>query len=652
VFSSILTMVESAATAAVLVAATQSVAKVYVIGAVGFLAVKCTFHLRLLRQQLAKSTSDSSSPTPFSLLIRSAVPRASPLLPSSAVGILARLSFNVLVIPLIFSTTAISVSPDSLNEYWFVILGAIVVTAISYVIPTVLALCIKIDDPHDFAALRIAATFPNVVALPILIFPSLCEYSFVYGGGGGGGGGSSSSNATAAADAPSDDELRQQCVATSNTIIFIYFFIFSLAFWLWGYPQLLAVAQRKHDRSNDVTVVVVGNGAPAAEVDARRTPGSEEAPPSSLGNDNLKATDTSSRSCGDQDSTDADCLARDDQNDYCTKEPASLVSTLMAEERTGESDASNSRASAAAASSRQAEDTKLARLLANRWVKAVVRTVTSPGFLALAAGFATGCIPPLKSALFDSGGALRFLGSSLQTLGLASNSISTMVVAASLVPPSPIASAAPTEEAPPADVHVRREKGESGADPLANPSRCDIPCDLMEPDENPIMSDPTFGPYRRKQSQRRRSSSIFLQRTQSAVRRQSARIVESLPLRSSPEMRRLLVWFTLSRLVLAPALVIALIVTLDCTTSVLSGVAPLAKLVVIFNSSVPGAMIVVVLLKAQPHLSRTAAAISKVYLPTYLIAIFSIAGWTTLGLLVTIPVSSDDPTPMICPSKW
>jgi hypothetical protein len=98
--------------------------------------------------------------------------------------------------------------------------------------------------------------------------------------------------------------------------------------------------------------------------------------------------------------------------------------------------------------------------------------------------------------------------------------------------------------------------------------------------------------------------------------------------------------------------VIALIVTLECTTSVLSGVAPLAKLVVIFNSCVPGAMIVVVLLKAQPHLSRTAAAISKVYLPTYLIAIFSIAGWTTLGLLVTIPVSSDDPTPMICPAKW
>jgi hypothetical protein len=37
------TMADSSATASVLIAATQSVAKVYVIGAIGFLAVKCTF---------------------------------------------------------------------------------------------------------------------------------------------------------------------------------------------------------------------------------------------------------------------------------------------------------------------------------------------------------------------------------------------------------------------------------------------------------------------------------------------------------------------------------------------------------------------------------------------------------------------------------
>jgi predicted permease len=580
-----------------------------------------------------------------------AVPRASPLLPPSAVGILARLSFNVLVIPLIFSTTAISVSPDSLNEYWFVIVGALVVTAISYVIPTALAMCIRIDDPHDFASLRIAATFPNVVALPILIFPSLCEYPFVYGGTAPSS--PSASNFSGAAEAPSDDELRVQCVATSNTIIFVYFFLWSLLFWLFGYPQLLAVAQKNHDQ-NQVNDHGVDEG------DARRPTGSEEASPSLIDNGDRNAMDTSARSLEDQNRSDTGLVGAEHPNDKSTKAPASIVSALMAEERTGDSDASSSISStspaAVAASGRQeAEGTALARLMSNRCVKALVRTVTSPGFLALAAGFATGCIPPLKAALFDSGGALRFLGSSLETLGMASNSISTMVVAASLVPPPSLIAPLPIEEAAPPPIR-RGEASESDAPHVSRgttaPSRCDIPCDLMEPDENPIMSDPTFGPYRRKHNERRLSSSLFVQRTQSMVRRQSARLVEALPLRSSPEMRRLLVWFTLSRLVLAPALVISLIVTLDCTTGVLSGVAPLAKLVVIFNSCVPGAMIVVVLLKAQPHLSRTAAAISKVYLPTYLIAIFSMAGWTTLGLLVTIPASSDDPTPMICPAKW
>jgi predicted permease len=610
-------------------------------------------------EPLARSSSRRHDPSHLEELSCWAVPRASPLLPPSAVGILARLSFNVLVIPLIFSTTAISVSPDSLNEYWFVILGALVVTAISYVIPTALGLCIRIDDPHDFASLRIAATFPNVVALPILIFPSLCEYPFVYGGTAPSS--PPATNSSGAAEAPTDDELRVQCVATSNTIIFVYFFLWSLLFWLFGYPQLLAVAQKNHDQ-NQVNDVGVREG------DARRPPGSEvEASPSLIDNDDQRATETSTRLSEDQNRSDAGLAEKAEHpNDKSTREPASIVSTLMAEERTGDSDASSSNGSTSpatvAASGRQAEeDTALVRLMSNRCVKALVRTVTSPGFLALAAGFATGCIPPLKAALFDSGGALRFLGSSLETLGLASNSISTMVVAASLVPPPTLIAPLPTEEAapppPPAGIRVRRgEASESDAPHVsrgtADPARCDIPCDLMEPDENPIMSDPTFGPYRRKHNERRRSSSLFVQRTQSMVRRQSARLVEALPLRSSPEMRRLLVWFTLSRLVLAPAFVIALIVTLDCTTGVLSGVAPLAKLVVIFNSCVPGAMIVVVLLKAQPHLSRTAAAISKVYLPTYLIAIFSMAGWTTLGLLVTIPASSDDPTPMICPAKW
>ena len=100
----------------------------------------------------------------------------------------------------------------------------------------------------------------------------------------------------------------------------------------------------------------------------------------------------------------------------------------------------------------------------------------------------------------------------------------------------------------------------------------------------------------------------------------------------------MLLWFVLSRLFVAPALVVGTIVGLDCGgSSFLRGVPNLAKLVVIINSCLPGALIVVVLLKSNPSLSETAAAVAQMYLPSYLLSIVSIAGWTALGLYVTLP---------------
>ena len=58
---------------------------------------------------------------------------------------------------------------------------------------------------------------------------------------------------------------------------------------------------------------------------------------------------------------------------------------------------------------------------------------------------------------------------------------------------------------------------------------------------------------------------------------------------------------------------------------------------IIVNSSLPGALIVVVLLKAQEECADTAAAVSKVYLPSYLVSILTIAAWCSVGLWVTLP---------------
>jgi auxin efflux carrier family protein len=147
-------------------------------------------------------------------------------------------------------------------------------------------------------------------------------------------------------------------------------------------------------------------------------------------------------------------------------------------------------------------------------------------------------------------------------------------------------------------------------------------------EESPIMSDPNFGPHHL----RRRSS---INHFQQSIRRGSARIVSTVP-RSTPKMRRLLLWYTLSRLIVSPGIVVAVIVGLDYG-GVLDNVPDLAKLVVIINAAVPGALIVAVLLQSKPELAEMAAMVAKVYLPSYLLSIVTIAAWTALGLWIALP---------------
>jgi hypothetical protein len=247
--------------------------------------------------------------------------------------------------------------------------------------------------------------------------------------------------------------------------------------------------------------------------------------------------------------------------------------------------------------------------------KAVKQTTTSPGFVAMALAFVTACIPPLQRAIFEPGGPLRFFGSAVEALGTASSSISTMVVAASLVPSPPI------------------------QDDLSDPEQRSIGNNENEDepvfDDQPGMTDPNFGPYQRPTHKHRRSSRFREMRR--SLRSSSIRLLQAVP-RSTPEMRRLHLWFCLSRLLVAPAAVVGLILAFDCSSStILNSVPNLAKLVIIVNASLPGALIIVVLLKAKEECSDTAAAVSKVYLPSYLLSIFTIAAWCAVGMWITIP---------------
>lgn len=264
--------------------------------------------------------------------------------------------------------------------------------------------------------------------------------------------------------------------------------------------------------------------------------------------------------------------------------------------------------------------------------RALRQTLTSPGLIAMTLGFFTACIPPLQKALFEPGGALRFIGAATEALGKASSPMSTMVVAASLAG-SHNRNSAHSEE----DRAEGQEETTEG-DPIvpetaAVVSNSPPPIDDVNngaQSEPVLLSDPNFGPW-----QRRRSSVMKMRK---AIRTRSSRALERFE-RPSPDMMRLHIWFILSRLVISPALVCAVLLGLQCS-GLLGDVPNLAKLVVIINAALPGALVVVVLLKANSELADSAAVVAKVYLPSYLLSIFTIAAWSAVGLVVAIPTDN------------
>ena len=74
---------------------------------------------------------------------------------------------------------------------------------------------------------------------------------------------------------------------------------------------------------------------------------------------------------------------------------------------------------------------------------------------------------------------------------------------------------------------------------------------------------------------------------------------------------------------------------MDCG-GVLDGIPNLAKMVVIVNAGLPGAQLIVLTLKSK-GLSDSASIVAKVYLPSYLLSVVTIAGWSSLGLMISVP---------------
>ena len=86
-----------------------------------------------------------------------------------------------------------------------------------------------------------------------------------------------------------------------------------------------------------------------------------------------------------------------------------------------------------------------------------------------------------------------------------------------------------------------------------------------------------------------------------------------------------------ARLFVTPGIVFILLISLDCY-GLLESVPNISKLVLLLNSSAPGALVVVVILKVN-GLTEEAEAVSKTYLPAYTLSILTYAMWSIVGLI-------------------
>lgn len=414
------------------------------------------------------------------------------------------MTFNLLTLPLIFSTMASTVSLDTLSYLWFVVVGGFAVLFLSYFTATALERLpfFRIENKVDFEALRIAATFPNIVALPVLVLPALCEYEVVYDA------------FSELEEGASADEMYKDCVEQSNTMIFTYFFSWSLLFWTFGNQVLVSAGEAKQ-RQN----VIALEGE------------------------------------------------TDDATNFPKTQQDSLVSGLRS-------------------------------------------VFTSTGFIAMFIGFITASITPLQNALYEPGGALRFMGSAIESLANASPPLSTMVVAASLVINSTGANTAGLL------LESSHHTGQFDSEDASH-SRGEHDGDIHEQATVDML------PERRTSMKRMRSSmrKIF------AV---------ALTVMRRPSFR-MYAWFISSRLLISPAIVCSLLIGLDCN-GFLVGINPLSKLVLLLNAALPGALIVVVVTKTR-ELEETASVLARVYLPTYILSIVTISFWASVGLLISIPNS-------------
>lgn len=542
----------------VIIASASSVGKTFIIGLVGYLATKF--------------------PTGF------------PLIPPSSLSALSRMSFIVLILPLIYSGVASSVSLSELESLYPVMIFSVVILAISFLTTVILGILFGMRKETYFVPLCIASTFPNIVALPIIIFPTLCEYDVVQDLVREDIIISQQENSTTSLTEELD--LMEVCKKQVNAIVFTYFFGFSVLFWSIGYRTLTTLR------------VGVEAGVEAAYCYE------------DLGVDSSDANGNSRHL--------EHTINENNDDEECSNPKQSTDTRLRSTQQQNRTTCSSTRQQIRNHGMSQNHSSRIKRLL-HSTKDMVISICSSSGFIALILGFVTACIPPLQRALFETGGSLRVLGSALESLSTAGTTFATMIVAASLVN---------IEEPGSREQHMQQEQEHSAF--ITSPSLDGRP--PIDEDENDAPDTVVILENQLNIHDESRTDNLEVsttRRTATDCANNAARKWSCLS--SAIERKTLIIdlWQILARLFVTPGIIFAILMETDCS-KFLQNVPNIAKLVLLINAAVPGALVVVVILKAEGF-TNEAAAVSKTYLPSYCLSVFTLAMWSSLGLMAFRP---------------
>lgn len=194
----------------IIAAAGSSVGKTFLIGVVGFLATK--------------------------------FPKQAPLIPYENLSSLSRMTFNMLILPLTFTGVAKSVKLAELENLYPIILLSFMNLIISASTTMLIGIALGMRKKKSFIPLCVASTFPNIVVLPLIVFPTLCEYEVVHD--------LIKEDAIIMDDTDDNVDLFGFCKDEVNAIVFTYFFGFCVVFWSVGYKVLTSLKNRYIEEEN------------------------------------------------------------------------------------------------------------------------------------------------------------------------------------------------------------------------------------------------------------------------------------------------------------------------------------------------------------------------------------------------------------------